>query len=163
MSSDQLEAAHALAHQDIEITNYANNPLVGIALALARAKLALADRDYAVSIERSDKLLSFMNQNQIRQFLPHAFLTKSRALLTLEQVEPAAAILNQALQVSLDMQAQWSLWQVYAALARVEAGRGNTERAASHRAQSQSLIDSIAQRTPEAYRARWLERVAREL
>lgn len=163
MALGQLEQARTVAQGGIELTTYANNPLIGIKLALAMSKLSLAESAYARALALSREMLTFLTETKIRQFMPHALMLTGRALLASGQVEPAAASLYQALQVALDMQAQWSLWQVYALLARTEELRGNADTAAGHALDAQNLIESLASRSPEAYRARFIEYASRAL
>jgi hypothetical protein len=61
------------------------------------------------------------------------------------------------------MKAQWSLWQVLAALGQLETQRGQAELAGEFHSRARELVESIAARAPAEYRDSFLQRAARQL
>ena len=83
-------------------------------------------------------------------------LAQAQALLGLERGEEAARVLDQARTLAAEIGARWSLWQILATSSQFETERGDAEKANLLRAQARELIESLAARTPEAYRARFM-------
>lgn len=158
-----LEPVRKMLPEKIELTDFIGNPLFGIDVARSKIRLQLFDHDYQGALTETSKLLEFLFKNSIRQMQPNLLLLRARALSSLDRVPEAADDLYLALDIAQAMAAQWTLWQIFAALSRLEARRGNLELAADFRAHTQTLIASIAERTPEEYRARLRARAAREL
>lgn len=163
LEMENPEPVRELLNSSVELTNFTGNPLFGIDVARSKIKLQLFDREYDKALTATDSMLDFLFKNSVRQVQPDALMLRARACLGLDMVSEAANKLYQALRVAEDMAAQWSLWQVLAALSRLEAARGNSELAADFRARAQALIESIAARTPEEYRSRFMERATGEL
>jgi tetratricopeptide (TPR) repeat protein len=80
-----------------------------------------------------------------------------------EEEEHALEVLELARETCIAQQAQWSLWQVSALLAKHHARPGNSDEASRAREEARSIIESIAARTPESLRAGFLKLAASRL
>lgn len=163
LEAGNLEPVRKMLPESIELTNFTGNPLFGIDIACIKVRLQLVDRDFQGAVIETERLLGFLFKNNMRQMQPNILMLRAQALLGLGRVPDAADDLYQALDVARAMAAQWTLWRVLAALARLEDRRGNRELAADFRLRAQTLIENIAERAPIEYRARFKERAAREL
>lgn len=163
LEAGRVEPVRKMLPESIELTNFTGNPLFGIDVACGKIRLQLFDGDFQGAVIETEKLLDFLFKNSMRQMQPNVLMLRAQGLIGLDRVAEAANDLYQALDIAQAMAAQWTLWRVLAALARLETRRDNPERAADFRARAQTLIESIAERTPNEYRARFRERAAREL
>ncbi len=133
-----------------------NNPRFGIDLITAQAELALADQDWSRALDIGGSLLEYLRRIKIRQYLPMIMIHVSRAYIGLGQLDPAAALLQEARTLSEEMNARWSLWHILAAQKELEQQRGNFDAAASLTRQARACIAYIVARTPKEFRKSFL-------
>ncbi len=119
-----------------------------IFLALADGELALAKRDYARAIQTVDQLLAHLETTQTRAFIPDALYLKGQALSALERIDEACEVLSQARAKAETLGSRRLLWPTLAALAEIEAGRGNTSEAQRYRQHAREVIAYIADHCP---------------
>ncbi|MGH2523389.1 MAG: tetratricopeptide repeat protein, partial [Anaerolineales bacterium] len=87
----EAEAAVQEAQRHLRPGSFFLGPIL---VALAETELALAQHDYARTVERADDLLARLSQRRIRPFSPGVLYLKGRALLALGQTGAAEAVLR---------------------------------------------------------------------
>ncbi|RIK17524.1 MAG: hypothetical protein DCC52_16785 [Chloroflexi bacterium] len=117
-----------------------------------RFELALAEKDFAGALSICENLRAYAERTILRQYLSQVMLAQAQALRGLERWDEAA----QARALAEEINARWSLWQILATFSQFESERGDVEKANLFRTQARELIESIAARTPETYRARFM-------
>jgi tetratricopeptide (TPR) repeat protein len=127
-----------------------------VEMALAEAELALAKQDYGRAIAVMDELLMQMREIKLRTFLSDALFLKGTALFRLNELDAAAQVLHEAYTEASSLGARRMLWQILAAQSEIELARGNDTNAESLRAQARSIIQEIAEHTPNDLRTSFL-------
>lgn len=127
-----------------------------MAVALAEGELALAQQDCAHAVTLMDKFIARMRKFGVRTALPEALYLKGKALLAQNQIGEAQTTLTAARAEAEALGARRVLWPILAALAEIEAGRGNTTEAQALRRQVRGIIAYIADHCPPDLRASFL-------
>ncbi|OGO38708.1 MAG: hypothetical protein A2Z03_09205 [Chloroflexi bacterium RBG_16_56_8] len=132
------------------------NPRFDVALQLAAVELALAKGEYEPAVSLCDTILARQRAIRLRQNLATALLLKGEGLRGLRQLDEAFAILSEARGEAEATHARWSLWQILAALSRVESQRGNADQAEAQRTLAREVVASIATHAPPDLRDSFL-------
>jgi tetratricopeptide (TPR) repeat protein len=144
----QAEAALDQGKQDPfrEASTFLSVPIL-----LADGELALRQGDYERALAVIDSLLTAVRQWGARSYRPGVLYLQSQAWLALGQDEAGHARLLEARAEAEALGARWWLWQILAALSRLEAQRGAAAEADNLRRQAREIIASIADHagTPE--------------
>jgi tetratricopeptide (TPR) repeat protein len=128
----------------------------GAQLLLAEGELALARRDYPRVVESMQRTAATLRAQGVHVHVPEALYLAARALLALDRLEEARAILCEARAEAEAMGTRYILWQILIALSRVEEQRGNPAEAESLRRQAREVIGDIADHCPSDLRASFL-------
>jgi tetratricopeptide (TPR) repeat protein len=163
LAAGDHERARELVQYIPDIQQSGSNPRYWVRAARARMDLARAEGDFALALRTGDSLLGYLKENKLRQYLGDALRVRGQILMDMGAPERARADLEEARRLAEEMGAQWSLWQALAALSRLEAKCGNGETAHTLGEQVRTLVESIAERTPETLRAGFRERALSEL
>jgi hypothetical protein len=95
-------------------------------------------------------LLDSLRSANLRLFLPDALHLKGQALFDLGRMDEASEALEEARLVAESIGSRRMRWQIQAGLSKVEAMRGDAERAEELRKQAAAAITYIAAHTPSA-------------
>ncbi len=128
------------------------HPQVVAPLALARAELAARHGDYQAADSYLWELLEYLNQREIRAYLPEALLLRARVLGKQGDLANARICLEHAEQAAVQFNANWSLWRILGERARVTGEQGETAHATELYTRAGTILQSIAARTPEPLR-----------
>lgn len=140
-AGEALHIAAQLLGQDLE---GARTDLLA-ALHTAGAHLHLALGEPKLALDRLEYLTARLRRAGIRAFLPEALWLQAQALSDLAKVESARQVLLEALDVAEATHARLVLWQILAALARIEAQRGSQPGAAAFRTRARAEIAYLAE------------------
>lgn len=157
------EPAEELLRDAPDIRQFEENPWYVISATHAHIALALAQDNLVQAAELSEALLLYLRSRGARHFMPNALTARARLLTRMGQLDEAEQSLEEARTIAVDMDAQWSLWQVLAQQVRVQQARGNADRAESYREQARAVVRTIAERAPGQLRARFLQHATGEL
>lgn len=163
MAQGELERARRILADTPRALEMDTNPMYVADALRSQVELELADENFADALALCEQLRAYAERSTLRHRLPQVMLAQARALIGLERLAEAARILTQARALATELNARWGLWQILATSARLETTRGNLENAQAFRAQARVLIDYIAARAPEKYRAGFLERAQGQL
>lgn len=163
ISAGQLERARQILANMPRLLDMDTNPMFAVDGVRGQVEFALAEKDFADALTLCEHLRVYAERTTLRQFLPDVMRAQADALVGLQQTDAAADVLEQARALASTMNARWSLWRILAASGRVETLRGNWQDAEAFRNQARAFIESIAARTPENYRARFLSRASSAL
>jgi tetratricopeptide (TPR) repeat protein len=119
-----------------------------VELPLADAELALAKQAFGHAVAVIEALVARLRKVGMRSFLADALHFKGKALLAQGRVEAARAAWMEARAEAEALGSRRVLWPVLAALAEIEAGRGNTTEAQALRQQARDIIAYIADHCP---------------
>ena len=115
-----------------------------VELPLADAELALAKQAFGHAVAVIEALVARLRKVGMRSFLAEALHFKGKALLAQGRVEAARAAWMEARAEAESLGSRRVLWPILAALAEIEAGRGNTTEAQALRQQACEIINYIA-------------------
>lgn len=152
----ELERARAVMQDSPDIRKFTDNPMYVIDITLGEVALALAENDYQNALELTGNLVHYLRKSKLRYALPQALRARGLAHLGLNELDDAAAALEEARTLALDMDAKWSLLQVLEAIRALELARENTAAAETMRAGANALVAFFAARTPEPLRSSFL-------
>lgn len=110
-----------------------------------RSRIALIRNDYVRALVIAETMMEALKSLHIVLMSPGFWLLKGRALLGLGQKAEAQQAWEQGRAIEEQIGGRFTLWQLLAALADLEAGKGHSEAAASLRAQSRELVAFIAE------------------
>ena len=127
-----------------------------VELPLADAELALAKQAFGHAVAVIEALVARLRKVGMRSFLADALHFKGKALLAQGRVEAARAAWMEARAEAEALGSRRVLWPVLAALAEIEAGRGNHAEAQMLRQQVREIIAYIADHCPPDLRASFL-------
>jgi predicted ATPase len=144
-SGDSATARTALAERQGMPGRGANNSLATIYMALAVAEIALEQHDYREAIASMDHLIEGLEQYHVRSFIYEARYLKGLALLEGDTIDAAYAVLQAARAEAEALEARRMCWQIFVALSRCEAARGNHASALSLRQQARNLATFMAE------------------
>lgn len=113
-------------------------------IALAEIEIALAENDAAHANATADFLIQHAQRIGAHSVLPDAYLRKGAALIALNQLDIALQTFLHARDIALELGARRMLWQIYAAMARLELARGNAADAERLRTKAREVVDYIA-------------------
>lgn len=158
LGEGMLERARAIEPDPTNLLDLDTNPMFAADGIRGQIELALAEEDYPRALSWCESFREFCKGSTLQQFVPELLMARAQSFQKLGEWDAAAEGLAEARAVAEDMNARWSLWQIFAAQSRLEHARGNLENAKVFRAQARALIDEIATRTPEKYRASFMRR-----
>ena len=127
-----------------------------VELPLADAELALAKQAFGHAVAVIEALVARLRKVGMRSFLADALHFKGKALLAQGRVEAARAAWMEARAEAEALGSRRVLWPILAALAEIEAGRGNTTEAQALRQQACEIINYIADHCPPDLRNAFL-------
>jgi len=127
-----------------------------VELPLAEAELALAKQAFGHAVAVIEALVARLRKVGMRSFLAEALHFKGKALLAQGRVEAARAAWMEARAEAESLGSRRALWPILAALAEIEAGRGNHTEAQMLRQQAREIIAYIAGHCPPDLRASFL-------
>ena len=127
-----------------------------VELPLAEAELALAKQAFGHAVAVIEALVARLRKVGMRSFLADALHFKGKALLAQGRVEAARAAWMEARAEAEALGSRRVLWPILAALAEIEAGRGNTTEAQALRQQACEIINYIADHCPPDLRNAFL-------
>jgi len=122
--------------------------LGGVAICLADGELALAQGDYARAASVMDEALACLRNGGTRPYVSDVLYLKGKALLAQGRIDEAHETFVAARAAAEALGARRVLWPILAALAEIEAGRGNTTEAQALRQQACEIINYIADHCP---------------
>ena len=131
--------------------------LGGAQLPLAKGELALARRDYPRVVVSMQRTAATLRAQGVRVHVPEALHLAARALLALDRLQEAHAILCEARAEAEAMGTRRILWQILIALSQAEEQGGNSAEAESLRQQAREVIGTIADHCPPDLRASFLD------
>ncbi len=131
--------------------------LGGAQLPLAEGELALARRDYPRVVVSMQRTAATLRAQGVRVHVPEALHLAARALLALDRLQEAHAILCEARAEAEAMGTRRILWQILIALSQAEEQGGNSAEAESLRQQAREVIGTIADHCPPDLRASFLD------
>jgi len=156
IATGELERARQALADIPRLVEMDTNPMFAVDGVRGRFELALAEKDFAGALSICENLRAYAERTILRQYLSQVMLAQAQALRGLERWDEAARVLEQARALAEEINARWSLWQILATFSQFESERGDVEKANLFRTQARELIESIAARTPETYRARFM-------
>ncbi len=127
-----------------------------IFVALGGAEIALLEKRYADAIEATRELAKRLRALQFRFFFADLILRQGRAHLALNEWDAAENVLREAEGVARYMQARPVLWEILSALSELEIKRGNVEHAHALKQEAREIIEWLAARAPQEFRASFL-------
>jgi tetratricopeptide (TPR) repeat protein len=156
-----LEGNSVLAETIIHQTHQRLAPsdqssMFGMGMVFVQAELAVAQKNYLHAIQTCDQLIEYQRTRHLKQYVPGALYLKSRALVAQGKIDEASVCLAEARHELETTSSRWTLWRVLAALAEIEAQRGNLDHAHTLRAQAREMIEFIAAHSPADLRASFL-------
>jgi tetratricopeptide (TPR) repeat protein len=163
LAAGMLERAREVMQDAPDADYLHDNPMYAAEAMRGKIELALAEHDFGAAFRAAEKWVEFLRRTKIRQFEPEALCFYARALSGLGNADLAADYFQHARMAAETQTARWSLWQILAAESRFERARGNRETADALRTRMQEGIAYIAARTPEKYRAGFLEHAQSQL
>ena len=86
-------------------------------------------------------------------YLPEALLIQGKALAALDNLDQAGAVLHEANAAAEKIGQRRVLWQILAALAKIEEQQGNSAKAKAHRDEARQIVDYIAGHSGSQLRA----------
>jgi tetratricopeptide (TPR) repeat protein len=121
-------------------------PAAWVRVALASARLALAQGQLDQALAVLDNLEADLLPRNLNLFLPDTFLLKSQALLAQSppRLTEAFDVLISAGEVAEVIGSNFKLWQILAALADVERRQGRHLFAFNYQAQAYTIVQQIA-------------------
>ncbi len=131
-------------------------PSGGTAICLAEGELALEEGDYTRAESVMDEALTCLRNGGSRPHVPDVLYVKGKALLAQGRTDEAHETFVEARAAAEALGSRRALWPVLAALAKIEAGRGNTAEAQTLRQQARAIILYIADHCPPDLRASFL-------
>jgi predicted ATPase/DNA-binding SARP family transcriptional activator/pimeloyl-ACP methyl ester carboxylesterase len=114
------------------------------------AELAIAKREPDQALAYSEQLWALAEQYDLREIMARALRWRGVALLTLGPFEPAAAALEQALEMAEIYGRIRLIWQIHEALADLYRVQKQEEQASNHDRQVQKIVHQIAANLQEA-------------
>lgn len=115
---------------------------VGDLLPVADMTIALAKKDYPRVIKTADESGQKLEKVGFHIYRGEVLYLKGQALRALGQEEAARATFTDAKKTAEQIGSRWTMWQIHAAL--------------GERAQARSIVEFIAQNTPEELRGSFL-------
>ena len=103
-----------------------------------------------------DEFAARLRKFGVRTSLADALYLKGKALLAQNRTDEADETLNQARAEAEALGSRRARWPILAALAEIEAGRGNATQARTLRQQTRDIITYIADHCPPDLRASFL-------
>lgn len=119
-------------------------PYVGISVGLARGYLAIGSGEMENALVEAGELLAYVRRARIDTFLPAVCTLMAHCFSLMGRDAEAEEHLLEACRVAKAIGSKRSLWHALAALARLEAGRGNTAAAQSLRSEAAAIVEFIA-------------------
>jgi tetratricopeptide (TPR) repeat protein len=129
------------------------HPLVAFALIGSRARVSLAQGNYAEALRVTDGAKEQLDTLSFRLFIPEMLSLRGQAFKVSGQIAEAQSVLQEARAVAEAMGARMSLWPILLRLAELET----PEAAAALRAQAQTQIHFIAAHCPPDVRPSFLK------
>ena len=120
---------------------------------LAKSQLAFAQGNYLEAISIADKMIDYMRQFKLNQFLADLLLLNGKAHWALGERDQARQALDQARQAAEALGSRRMMWQILGALAEVET---DSAQAGEFRIQAQAIVQDIANHTPPELRQGFL-------
>jgi len=155
-----LAAAEAVLQEGYACVNREDFTTHGpVELPLAEAELASAQQEYARAVAVLDELMLRLRQIGMKPFLAEALCLKGRALHAQGKIDEAHAVLTEARGEAEALGSRRMLWQILAALSRLEAERGDPVAAGKLHQQARAIIEYVADHIGTSeLRASFLER-----
>lgn len=123
---------------------------------LAAAELALAEQDFARTIEQCDALLGNLGERGMRSVRLYAVYLRARALFRLGRNEEAYKDLEKARTEAERVGMKRYLWRMLALLGEIETARGHPDQADRFAAHARAELARIAAQTPDEYQNTFL-------
>ena len=143
------------------LTQISSPPFTLHSVSLADAELTHAHRDVEHTIEKTDFIITKMNEFGQRYWLCNVILLKAKGLLTLEPpiMEAAWDVLSEVRDIAEETGTRQVLWEILATLRHLAPNRGDVNEAKTLRAQTREAIAFIADNAnPEDLRESFLNR-----
>jgi tetratricopeptide (TPR) repeat protein len=139
-----LERAEAILQRFPSETDAGELTSGGVLVPLAQTELALKQKNYPRVIEMTERFKVAMRRMGLHQYLPEVLYARSRAFLGQGDSEAAQRELEEARRAAEALNARRTLWQILAALGRIEAERGHPADARKFYQSAQEIIEYIA-------------------
>ncbi len=158
---DQAAQDHAAVADSFQIENL--GWVASFGLFIGGVELALARRDYPRAIALADQLLARLKKFHIRPYAAETLYLQAQAYRGQGDHARAATLLAEAQTVAETTSARRALWLIHTARAGLALEHGETQRAATHRAEAESLLHLIAANCPPDLRASFFEFAASQV
>lgn len=123
-------------------------PFFAAYITLGQLHLAIAQKDYMRVLKLAPEILSKLHAFGLRAYLPEVLYILAQAQGALGQAQEAEKSLNQARVEAELLGARWDLWQIFGAIAGIEAARGNERVADICRDRARQIIADIVEHLP---------------
>ncbi|HZY43928.1 MAG TPA: hypothetical protein VFF70_04185, partial [Anaerolineae bacterium] len=149
--SDQLAEAETMVKEGYATFTEDFAQHAPFEMPLAEAELALAKQDDARAVSVIDGLLVRLDKFKIHSFRSDALHLKGKALIQLDRIAEARSVLHTARAEAEALGSRRMLWQILAALSRIEIEHRETLRG-----QAREIVAYIAEHCPAEVRASFL-------
>jgi tetratricopeptide (TPR) repeat protein len=123
---------------------------------VAVAELKLAEADHAAALDTIDRLIGMLKRFPMRLFFPDAYYLKGKILQGQGLEEAAVEVWQTARDEAEAMSVRAELWQILLALAASCDRQGRHAEAAELLAQARTIVQYIAEHSPDDLRASFL-------
>jgi tetratricopeptide (TPR) repeat protein len=142
--TDQVARAEALLQPFPIGDETAQKGLGGLFILLAHTELALKQGQYSQVAEMTKEFSVALRKRGIHQFLPDVLYARGQALLGQRNLEAAQRAFETARLEAEAVGSRRTLWQILAALSRIEAEHGHPAEARQLQQQARDIIEYIA-------------------
>lgn len=156
-----LGAAEAYA-RELQETPLEASLLFALPRILFAGEVGLAQGRFAETAAEMENWGDRLRELELRSCLGDARLYQARALLALGAVQAAQEALAHGRAVAEAIGCERVLWKLYAALGEVARRTGDLPAVQEFQARARAIVQRIAERTSEPYRASFLARAALE-
>ncbi len=158
LAREMVESARAtLADTPAEFQPEAN-PFYAADLALAHIEFVTAEKNFTRARGLSEELLGSMRANKMRQYQLVVLLTYAQVCLSMNDLDAADELLQEARALAETMNAQWSMLRVLEMARALALARGDVNAADAQDKAANALREHFAARMPEGLRASFVGR-----